>query len=151
MTAASPLEDSVFTPAPHPVIARISKQPTVDELPGSESSSANTSVECVGGATATVKFSGLSLANNTLILPRKESEEDEMTKCPVQYFYYDSSKPINNQPPVEATEPQSSLEVLPPPADVVRVEPPPPSSNREADWEPPSVRRGLAGLGGPEE
>merc|ERR1719278_1402731 len=97
MTAASPLEDSVFTPAPHPVIARLSKQPTVAELPGSESSSANTSTEGAGGATATVKFSGLSLANNTLILPRKESEEDdEMTKCPVQYFYYDSSKPINN-------------------------------------------------------
>ena len=141
MTAATPLQDSVFHPAPNPVIARMSKQPTVDELPGSESSSTNTSVECVGGATATVKFSGLSLANNTLILPRKESEEDELTKCPVQYFYYDSSKPVNNQPAAEASDPQSSEEVPVPPAGVESVgsvEPTPSSSiceGTEADWE----------------
>ena len=50
-----------------------------------------------GGSTATVKFSTLSLANNTLMLPRKESEEDEMTSCPVQLFSYDPAKPINDR------------------------------------------------------
>lgn len=69
--------------------------PTADELPGSLPASADSSIDY--GATATVKFSGLALANNTLVLPRKESEEDEddgMTKCPVQFFSYDPSKPV---------------------------------------------------------
>ena len=76
-------------------------QPNIDELPGSEPSSTNNSMDGqdigdYGGATATVKFSVLSLANNTLILPRKESEEDDMTSAPVQYFSYDPQKPIKS-------------------------------------------------------
>ena len=103
------LENSVFVTA-SPAVSRLSKQPTVQELPGSESSSANTSVDC-GGVTATVKFSGLSLANNTLILPRKESEEeeDELTKCPVQFFYYDAAKPVNKKMTAETvSDPESA-------------------------------------------
>ena len=150
ITASVPQEDSVFHPAPkpaNPLIARMSKQPTVAELPGSESSSANTSTECAGGATATVKFSGLSLANNTLILPRKESEEDEMTKCPVQYFYYDSSKPVTNQAPAEAIQPQSSLEVLVPPTGVESGQPSPSSSPCQA----PGLTPDISSVAGAEE
>jgi len=69
--------------------------PSVAELPGSLPPSADNSIDY--GATATVKFSGLALANNTLLLPRKESdenEEDGMTRCPVQFFSYDPAKPI---------------------------------------------------------
>ena len=58
----------------------VTSQPRIEDLPGSEPTSAETSstaeADFGGGATATVKFSTLSLANNTLMLPRKESEED---------------------------------------------------------------------------
>ena len=78
----------------------VTSQPRIEDLPGSEPTSAETSstaeADFGGGATATVKFSTLSLANNTLMLPRKESEEDEMTSCPVQFFSYDPAKPIND-------------------------------------------------------
>ena len=79
----------------------VTSQPRIEDLPGSEPTSAETSstaeADFGGGATATVKFSTLSLANNTLMLPRKESEEDEMTSCPVQLFSYDPAKPINDR------------------------------------------------------
>merc|ERR1719445_2027650 len=79
----------------------VTSQPRIEDLPGSEPTSAETSsnveADFGGGATATVKFSTLSLANNTLMLPRKESEEDEMTSCPVQLFSYDPAKPINDK------------------------------------------------------
>lgn len=79
----------------------LTSQPRIEDLPGSEPTSAETSstaeADFGGGATATVKFSTLSLANNTLMLPRKESEEDEMTSCPVQLFSYDPAKPINDR------------------------------------------------------
>merc|ERR1740128_528925 len=78
----------------------VTSQPRIEDLPGSEPTSAETSstaeADFGGGATATVKFSTLSLANNTLMLPRKESEEDEMTSCPVQFFSYDPAKPISD-------------------------------------------------------
>merc|ERR1719402_252241 len=63
------------------------------ELPGSGGSSGNSSFD--GGATATMPFSGLALANNTLLLPRKESEEEEedMTKVPIQIINYDPLRP----------------------------------------------------------
>ena len=90
-------EDSVFERAsPNDVdVVSLHSQPRIEDLPGSGSSSANNSLD-YGGATATVKFSVLSLANNTLLLPRKESEEDEMTSCPVQFISYDPSKPVNS-------------------------------------------------------
>merc|ERR1719318_1985467 len=89
-------QGSAARPNTADLIASLSAHhPTADELPGSLPASANSSIDY--GATATVKFSGLALANNTLLLPRKESEEDEddgMTKCPVQFFSYDPSKPV---------------------------------------------------------
>merc|ERR1719458_2418067 len=59
----------------------------VDHLPDSLPNSNNSSFD--GGATATVKFSQLALANNTLVLPRREGEEDEeedFTRAPEQVF-----------------------------------------------------------------
>ena len=58
------LVDSVFVP----------RQPSVAELPGSSNSSllpgsSNNSFD--GGATATMKLSGLMMANNTLLLPHR--------------------------------------------------------------------------------
>eukprot|EP00090_Calanus_glacialis_P001034 TRINITY_DN10737_c1_g1_i1.p1 TRINITY_DN10737_c1_g1~~TRINITY_DN10737_c1_g1_i1.p1 ORF type:complete len:1585 (-),score=559.88 TRINITY_DN10737_c1_g1_i1:230-4717(-) len=89
-------QGSAARPNTADLIASLSAHhPTADELPGSLPPSANSSIDY--GATATVKFSGLALANNTLLLPRKESEEDEddgMTKCPVQFFSYDPAKPV---------------------------------------------------------
>ena len=94
--------------------AEARSQPSVAELPGSEPSSADTSVEFGGGATATVKFSVLSLANNTLVLPRKVSDEDDMTECPVQYFSYDPSKPVTNREAADANSgEEESPEVTP--------------------------------------
>ena len=50
-----------------------------------------------GGATATVKFSALALANNTLLLPHRESQEDEenMPSVPVQMINYNPLEPIS--------------------------------------------------------
>merc|ERR1719186_2127564 len=64
------------------------------EMPGSEGSSRNSSFD--GGATATMPFSGLMLANNTLLLPRKESgeDDDDMTKVPIQIINYDPLRPV---------------------------------------------------------
>ena len=90
----------------------VTTQPRVDELPGSEPASTDTSTtaeaDLGGGATATVKFSVLSLANNTLVLPRKESEEDEMTSCPVQYFSYDPAEPIQENLEEQVVNPNIS-------------------------------------------
>ena len=109
-------DDSVF--ANNSMMAELRaearSQPSVAELPGSEPSSADTSVEFGGGATATVKFSVLSLANNTLVLPRKVSDEDDMTECPVQYFSYDPSKPVTDHEAADANSgEEESPEVTP--------------------------------------
>ena len=97
----------------------VTSQPRIEDLPGSEPTSAETSstaeADFGGGATATVKFSTLSLANNTLMLPRKESEEDEMTSCPVQFFSYDPAKPINDnveENPVKAADVSTRPSIL---------------------------------------
>merc|ERR1719370_2677640 len=78
----------------------VSKEAT--HLPDSLPNSNNSSFD--GGATATVKFSQLALANNTLVLPRRESEEDEdedFTRAPEQVFSYDPCQVISvAAPPV---------------------------------------------------
>ena len=99
--ANSTMADSVFENemmSEFQAAVKVSSQPRIEDLPGSEPTSSNTSMEApdYGGATATVKFSALTMANHTLVLPRKESEEDDMTRCPVQYFSYDPSQPISN-------------------------------------------------------
>merc|ERR1719357_912143 len=73
-----------------------------DSLPNSNNSSFD------GGATATVKFSQLALANNTLVLPRRESEEDEeedFTRAPEQVFSYDPSQVISSTAPPPKAQP----------------------------------------------
>merc|ERR1719204_1452832 len=73
-----------------------------DSLPNSNNSSFD------GGATATVKFSQLALANNTLVLPRRESEEDEeedFTRAPEQVFSYDPSQVISSTAPPPMAQP----------------------------------------------
>ena len=52
-----------------------SEPPVIDQFGGDGLGSGNSSYD--GGATATVKFSALALANNTLLLPHRESQEDE--------------------------------------------------------------------------
>ncbi len=45
-------------------------------------------------------YLGLALANNTLMLPRRESqddEEDDFTRVPVQTFTYNQDEPVNKQ------------------------------------------------------
>merc|ERR1719234_2196540 len=73
-----------------------------DHLPDSLPNSNNSSFD--GGATATVKFSQLALANNTLVLPRRDGEEDEeedFTRAPEQVFSYDPGQVISvAAPPV---------------------------------------------------
>ena len=58
--------------------------------------SGNSSMD--GGATATVKFSALALANNTLLLPHRSSteddEEEDMTRVPVQTINYNPEEPV---------------------------------------------------------
>merc|ERR1719319_720604 len=85
----SMVEDSVFAP----------RHPSVAELPASLPSSSNNSFD--GGATATMKFSGLMMANNTLQLPHRssqeEEEEEEFTRAPEQFFSYDPAALISRQ------------------------------------------------------
>jgi len=94
----SMVEDSVFAPR-HPSVAELP-----DSLPGSSNTSllpgsSNNSFD--GGATATMKFSGLMMANNTLQLPHRssqeEEEEEEFTRAPEQFFSYDPAALISRQ------------------------------------------------------
>ena len=98
------VEDSVFTPH---------HQPSVAELPTSLPGSANSSIDC--GATATVRFSQLALANNTLLLPRHSSQEsegeEEMTRAPEMIINYDPEGVVSREavPLAKATRTQSIL------------------------------------------
>merc|ERR1719278_2529758 len=85
----------------------------VDHLPDSLPNSNNSSFD--GGATATVKFSQLALANNTLMLPRKESEEEEeedFPRAPEQVFSYDPCQVISVAAPPVAPPVLRSTSIL---------------------------------------
>merc|ERR550532_3513471 len=85
-----------------------------DLLPDSLPNSNNSSFD--GGATATVKFSQLALANNTLMLPRKESEEEDeeedFTRAPEQVFSYDPCQVISVEAPPLATPVARATSIL---------------------------------------
>merc|ERR550532_999473 len=85
-----------------------------DLLPDSLPNSNNSSFD--GGATATVKFSQLALANNTLMLPRKESEEEDeeedFTRAPEQVFSYDPCQVISVEAPPLAAPVAKATSIL---------------------------------------